>query len=284
MMTYKEAEENLATDLLQLYDRRESSQLSTWVLESITGKNKSERLVAVGREMNEKEIEGWRQIKDKLLKGEPIQYVLNEAPFMQWNFSVNPSTLIPRPETEQLVEWILRDHSEASTKKVFDAGTGSGCIAIALKAKRPFWQIIAADKSEGALATAQVNAQKIGVNVSFIQMDLLDESLTNWPEGLELIVSNPPYIPLSERSEMAKHVVEFEPELALFVPDVQPLVFYEALGKAANKRLLSGGSMYVEINQNFGQAVIDLFNAMDFTTMLLKDFQGNDRLVRAIRG
>ena len=283
MMTHREAEDKLAKDLLQLYDVREASQISAWVMEFISGKNKSERLVAERKDMNETELNHWKKIGGKLLNGEPIQYVLNEAPFMQWIFSVNPSTLIPRPETEQLVEWILRDYPETTTKKVFDAGTGSGCIAIALKAKRPSWQIIAADKSEVALATAQVNAQKIGVNISFIHIDLLDDSLVNWPEELELIVSNPPYIPYSEKSEMAKHVVDFEPDLALFVPDEEPLAFYLALGKAAKKRLLPGGRMYVEINQKFGKAVVDLFNAMNFTTVLLQDYQGNDRLVRAIK-
>lgn len=282
-MTYREAEDKLAKDLLQLYDVREASQISAWVMEFISGKNKSERLVAGRKDMNETELNHWKKIGSKLLNGEPIQYVLNEAPFMQWIFSVNPSTLIPRPETEQLVEWILRDYPETTPKKVFDAGTGSGCIAIALKAQRPSWQIIAADKSEDALATAQVNAQKIGVNISFIHIDLLDDSLVNWPEELELIVSNPPYIPYSEKSEMAKHVVDFEPDLALFVPDEEPLAFYLALGKAAKKRLLPGGRLYVEINQKFGQAVVDLFNAMNFTTVLLQDYQGNDRLVRAIK-
>ena len=132
-MTFREAETILTDELKNLYDQRESVQIAAWVMEHITGKKKSERLVAVRQELNETERANWRGIKDRLLQGEPIQYVLNEAPFLEWIFSVNRSTLIPRPETEELVAWILSDHSSAKKLQVLDAGTGSGCIAIALK-------------------------------------------------------------------------------------------------------------------------------------------------------
>lgn len=282
-MTYREASTILTQELNLLYDKREASQLTDWVIEHVSGKKKSERLIAISQEMSAEEIQKWKVIKKRLEQGEPIQYVLNQAPFMEWIFFVDSATLIPRPETEELVAWVLSDHNSAESLKVFDIGTGSGCIAIALQLKRPNWKVIAGDISLAALETAQMNAQKYGAELQLAPLNILD-SLANFkPQNFDLIVSNPPYIPLSEKNDMPYHVTGFEPKEALFVPDEQPLLFYAALGKAALLHLREGGMMYVEIHQRFGTAVVELFEQMGFTTTLRKDVQGNDRMVRAVK-
>lgn len=282
-MTYREASTILTQELNLLYDKREASQLTDWVIEHVSGKKKSERLIAISQEMSAEEIQKWKVIKKRLEQGEPIQYVLNQAPFMEWIFFVDSATLIPRPETEELVAWVLSDHNSAESLKVFDIGTGSGCIAIALQLKRPNWKVIAGDISLAALETAQMNAQKYGAELQLAPLNILD-SLANFkPQNFDLIVSNPPYIPLSEQNDMSYHVTGFEPKEALFVPDEQPLLFYAALGKAALLHLREGGMMYVEIHQRFGTAVVELFEQMGFTTTLRKDVQGNDRMVRAVK-
>ena len=282
-MTYREAESILKEELRQLYDERESQQLAAWVLEHISGKKKSERLVSVRQNMNTEETSKWEQVKSRMLQGEPIQYVLNEAPFMKWVLAVNPSTLIPRPETEQLVEWLLTDHPGQKNIKVLDAGTGSGCIAIALKSERPDWEVIAGDINQQTLNLAQSNAQNCGVTISFLELNILNLSDEHWPEGLNFIISNPPYIPFNERPTLSKNVIDFEPERALFVPSDQPLLFYEALGKAALRYLLPGGMLYLEIHQEFGQAIIDLLEQLGMNASLRKDFRGNDRMIRAVK-
>ncbi len=282
-MTYREASTILTQELNLLYDSREASQLTDWVIEHVSGKKKSERLIAISQEMSAEEIQKWKVIKKRLVQGEPIQYVLNQAPFMEWIFFVDNATLIPRPETEELVAWVLSDHNSAESLKVFDIGTGSGCIAIALQLKRPNWKVIAGDISLAALETAQMNAQKYGAELQLAPLNILD-SLANFkPQNFDLIVSNPPYIPLSEQNDMSYHVTGFEPKEALFVPDEEPLLFYAALGKAALLHLREGGMMYVEIHQRFGTAVVELFEQMGFTTTLRKDVQGNDRMVRAVK-
>ncbi|MFM9019780.1 MAG: peptide chain release factor N(5)-glutamine methyltransferase [Sediminibacterium sp.] len=282
-MTYLEAASLLTAELLVLYDSREASLLSAWVLEEVSGKKKSERLIAVSQEMSAEEFQRWNNIKKRLLLGEPIQYVLNQAPFMEWVFFVDSTTLIPRPETEELVGWVLTDHNSEETLKVLDAGTGSGCIAIALQLKRPTWKVIGGDISLAALETAQMNAQKYGAELQLMPLNMLDSLKAFRPQNYNLIISNPPYIPLSEQDIMSNHVTGYEPKDALFVPDEQPLLFYEALGKAALLHLVTGGMLYVETHQDFGTAVVELFDQMGFTTILRKDLQGNDRMVRAVK-
>lgn len=282
-MTFREAEAILTNELKDLYDQRESAQIAAWVMEHITGKKKSERLVATTQELNEKASASWLEIKKRLLLGEPIQYVLNEAPFMEWILSVNQFTLIPRPETEELVAWILSDHTSEKSLQLMDAGTGSGCIAIALKLNRPAWHITAADISQDALSIVRVNADRLGAEIETKEIDMLNIHHLAWQNGLNILVSNPPYIPISEKDKLAKHVSQFEPEPALFVPDNNPLVFYEALGTAAKKYLQPGGMLYLEINQAFGAAITSLLQQMDFQVTLRKDLHGNDRMIRAVK-
>ena len=282
-MTFREAGTILTRELQFLYDAREASQLSDWVLEHISGKKKSERLIAISQDLTVEQTDEWNAIKKRLLQGEPIQYVLNQAPFMEWIFQVQRLTLIPRPETEELVHWVLSDHNSTKKLKVMDAGTGCGCIAIALQLKRPDWKVIGADISLVDLEIAKMNAKNLGAEILLTPLDMLNPTSVCWSENLDLIVSNPPYIPRSEEKKMFKNVTCYEPKHALFVPDEQPLLFYEALGKAALLHLTIGGMLYVEIHQSFGAAVVELFTQMGFSTELRKDLQGKDRMVRAVK-
>jgi release factor glutamine methyltransferase len=193
---------------------------------------------------------------------------------------VNRHTLIPRPETDELVSWILDDHPEKNLR-VFDAGTGSGCISLALKKQQPNWEITAGDSSLEALQVAAKNAARYQLPVSFTEMDMLNPQDQGWSGKYQLIVSNPPYIPNKDKASMEAHVTAFEPSTALFVPDYNPLQFYKALITAAPLHLEKGGWLYVEINDGLGDATLQLFQNGEWQAELRKDFQGNDRMIRA---
>lgn len=235
----------------------------------------------------------------------PLQYILGTAHFMDLELQVNENVLIPRPETEELVQWILddilvkkqfkkdaeRSRSVISTPlndhslQILDIGTGSGCIAIALAKNLPEAKIYALDVSEGALNVAKKNALANGVEITFLHQDILDAELEFEPElTFDVIVSNPPYVRELEKNEIHKNVKDFEPGTALFVPDEDPLLFYRAIISFSEKRLLKKGSLYFEINQYLGAETKALFNARNFSEIeLRKDIFGNDRMLKAKR-
>lgn len=214
----------------------------------------------------------------RLSAGEPLQYVMGKTYFRDHLFQVNSDTLIPRPETEELVDLVLSRVPDNAT--VLDVGTGSGCIPISLKLERPLLSVEAWDISEGALGMARQNAQALGAEVEFNQQDIFD-----WPstEGTwDMIVSNPPYVTEEEKKEMANHVLDYEPHLALFVPNDDALRYYEALADFAITRLQAGGHLCIEINQYFGTQTEALLFSKGFQEVkLLKDFKGNDRMIVA---
>lgn len=215
----------------------------------------------------------------RLLKLEPVQYVIGKAAFMGMELDVNSEVLIPRPETEELVTLIAKNHPNA--KSIIDLGTGSGCIPIGLKKLLPSTSLSAMDVSVTALDVATRNAKKENVDVDFYQADVLKE------HGIEknkydIIVSNPPYVLKSEEEEMKIHVIDFEPAVALFVPDDSPLLFYERIAQLSKELLLEGGVLYFEINERFGQETAALCERIGFTkTQIIKDFDGKDRFVIA---
>lgn len=224
------------------------------------------------------------EIMNRLLAGEPVQYVTGWAPFYGYMLEVTPDVLIPRPETEELVYEVL--HHPAFAKKrgvrVLDVGTGSGCIAVALARERPDWTIHAIDLSEKALDVARRNAGRLGVDVAFRQMDVRDEAgWTALPE-FDLIVSNPPYIAPSERDQLDAHVLEHEPATALFVPETDPLLFYRILRKLGEARLPSGGWLFAEINALRADDTLALFVTDAWTEAeVLEDLQGKPRILVA---
>jgi release factor glutamine methyltransferase len=230
--------------------------------------------------LSEKEIEfqDFTEIITRLNQHEPLQYILEEAEFFGRKFIVNPSVLIPRPETELLVREVLK--IKINAPRILDVGTGSGCIAITLNLEIPNSKVYAIDVSQNALNTANANSKKLGVNVSFILHDFLNDSLQL--ETVDLIVSNPPYVRNSEKEMMKSNVLNYEPHQALFVSDRDPLIFYKAIASKSKTLLNTSGKVVVEINENFGNEVKDLFESNGFKEVkIIKDLDGKDRIVVA---
>ena len=228
-----------------------------------------------------KEVEvpaDWSSRLARLAAGEPLQYVMGKTYFRDHLFQVSADTLIPRPETEELVDLVLRHAPENAS--VLDVGTGSGCIPISLKLERPSLSVEAWDISAGALEMARQNATALEAEVKFKQQDIFawNSSEGNW----DVIVSNPPYVTEEEKKEMANHVLNFEPPLALFVPNDDALKYYAALADFALERLTPRGHLCLEINQYFGTQTVELLFSKGFQEVkLLKDFKGNDRMILA---
>lgn len=216
---------------------------------------------------------------DRLRRREPIQYILGSTYFMEMRFDVNEHVLIPRPETEELVRWILDErHSLETRARILDVGTGSGCIAIALAKHWPHAEVHAVDISEHALQTAKANAAAHEVAISFFKADVFTLELEG---NFDIIVSNPPYVRESEKIEMEAHVLDHEPGQALFVSDENPLQFYKAISSYAAGHLKPSGRLYFEINQYLGQETQQLLQDHNFSEIeLRKDLFGNDRLLK----
>jgi len=217
-----------------------------------------------------------------LNQNEPVQYVLGEAYFFGRKFLVNPSVLIPRAETEELVAEVkahLKGSHKMKTIRILDIGTGSGCIPITLVLEIPDSELYATDVSSEALLVAKTNAQKLGAEVTFLHHNILQSEIAI--ENLDVIVSNPPYVTPSEQDAMKKNVIFYEPHLALFAPETEPLVFYHVIAERAKKVLNPGGLLAVEINEKFGREVSNLFLEMGFHCIeIKKDLQGKDRIVK----
>ncbi len=233
------------------------------------------------RTLSAEERREWEKITERLQKGEPVQYILGETDFCGRTFRLTRDTLIPRPETAELVRWILDDASRSGARSVLDIGTGSGCIALSLAAELPDVSVEGWDISEGALQAAQANSRLLAVPATFRRQDVLAPDLPD--VHFDLIVSNPPYVTESERAGMERNVLEWEPAAALFVPDDDPLRFYRAIACFARRALTSGGALYFEINRAYGAEVVRLLEDMGFTDVeLRKDLSGNDRMIKAI--
>jgi release factor glutamine methyltransferase len=277
-LAYKQLQQKLES----LYEKREATIIANWVIEQITGLKRMDRILLRGAILNEGQIEELTSKTNQLLNSEPIQYVLGNAWFSGLNFYVNPSVLIPRPETEELVEWINDDNDLKKFKQILDIGTGSGCIPITLKLKNPFSNVMSLDISNEALIVAQKNAEKLNALIQLKQLNFLDESKWQDLPNFDCIVSNPPYIKDSERISMSKNVTDFEPTIALFVTDKDPLIFYRKIAHFGKLHLEKNGAIYLEINQALGQDVLILFEQNGYSVELRKDLMGNDRMAKAI--
>ena len=221
------------------------------------------------------------QIAFLLNENQPVQYILGHEEFMGLDFNVNPSVLIPRPETEELVQWVIDDYSNSNSIKIVDIGTGSGCIAISLKKNIPQASIDAIDISNSALKTAQNNAKKNNCEINFFEIDILSNVL---PKTYDLIISNPPYVMDREKLEMNKNVLHYEPETALFVDDNNPLVFYSRIVELALIHLNKSGALYFEINESLPNETLSLFKPEFWaSTELRKDIRDKFRMIKAIK-
>lgn len=277
-----EVRRDLIASLTDLYTGNEALSVSRLILEHL-GFPESDMLrdpVAVVNPEIQSEI---NKIVSELTKNRPVQYVLGETEFHELKFYVDENVLIPRPETEELVSNILLE-TQQSSPRIIDIGSGSGCIAIALAVMLPESEIIALETDPGALDIAKKNADLNKVVAEFIPGDILDEHSFHPDAPFDIIVSNPPYVTRGERAFMEKRVTAHEPDLALYVPDEDPLLFYRAIVRFAEKWLHQTGTIWVEINENFGQETLQLFDAHGFkNTRLMKDIYGKDRFIKAMR-
>ncbi len=274
--------------LTRIYPDGEASAILLLVLGHSFGLSRTDVLMGKADQLTADQLAQLDTIICRLETGEPVQYVLGEAEFDGLRLHVAPGVLIPRPETEELVHWIVEDFTPNSLpltphSSLLDIGTGSGCIALALANRLPHTQVTAWDISPDALRIAADNAQRLGLNVTFQQQDVLHSSLLAPDSSLfDVIVSNPPYICESERTEMETNVLDHEPSLALFVPDDDPLLFYRAIATNARHMLRPGGALYFEINRNYGKETAALLHALGYTDIeIRKDFMDNDRMIRA---
>ena len=243
--------------------------------EGFLGMSRVDMTLNLNKELSRVELSALEKGLKRLQKHEPIQYILGEIEFFGLPFKVNKNVLIPRPETEELVEWILQDLQEIGKDepRILDIGTGSGCIAVSLAKNLPKALVSAIDISEAALETAKMNAALNGVEVGFLQKDIL--SMGELTEKYDLIVSNPPYVRELEKHEMKPNVLNNEPETALFVKDENPLLFYDKIAKLAQVGLKKNGGLYFEINQYLGKETEQLIREAGMETELRKDVKGN---------
>ncbi len=271
-------------ELTDLYTTEEVNLFLFFCFESFLGyKNKMDLVLRADENLTESELLKFNSAVKDLKKHKPIQYILGRTEFYALPFQVNEHVLIPRPETEELVDLIIRQDS-GGKMRLLDIGTGSGCIPIALKKNLPQAEVLSLDISIAAIDLANENAAINNVSVTFVLWDILDDSFI-WKDGVfDLIVSNPPYVRLSESAGMDANVLHYEPHLALFVEDEDALLFYRNIIRFSKKHLNTGGKLYFEINEVFGAEVVSLLKAAGYSDVILnKDINGRDRIVSAIK-
>jgi release factor glutamine methyltransferase len=282
-MKIKQYRTQFIKELSPFYDAYEAESFFYLILED---KHKLRQIdLALNHELNfsESDFVTWNALLGQLKKEVPIQYLLGKTSFYGLDFEVNENVLIPRPETEELVEWIINENSMADKAKklrILDIGTGSGCVAISLAKNLPNAEVYGVDISKKAIVTAKRNAVRNNADVTFVFLDILktDELRFNY----DIIVSNPPYVRNLEKAEIKKNVLDYEPHLALFVEDNDALVFYRKIATLAKHSLLENGQLFFEINQYLGKEMTDLLETMNFKNIeLKKDIYDNDRMMKA---
>ena len=269
--------------LTSIFDEKEIESFFYIILEAFHTLKRVDLVLNPGLELDTIQLLRWEAVLSQLIEQKPIQYILGETEFYGLPFYVNENTLIPRPETEELVEWIMKDLKFKKFKdlKILDIGTGSGCIAISLAKNLPDASVFAIDVSEKALATAKKNAERNEVKVTFIEKNILETEDLN--QQFDIIVSNPPYVRNLEKQEIHKNVLDYEPHLALFVNDDDALVFYRKITELALKNLSKSGQLYFEINQYLGKEMVELLEKYHFKYIeIKKDIYGNDRMIRGV--
>ncbi len=282
-MTLKEATFSLLNQLQTIYEKGEAVGITDIVMEHLSGSKKLERMMYKNSPITVAEEEQLKQITKRLMEHEPVQYVFNEAWFCGLKFYVDKNVLIPRPETEELVEWIISNCKfPVDELKILDIGSGSGCIPVALKRRLRKAEVWSCDISLSASEVAKRNASALGTEVNFILLDFLNKEQRDRLPSFDIIVSNPPYVPENNKEQMQANVLNFEPATALFVPDNDALVFYRAIAEFGKTHLNPGGTIYAEIHEDLGPGSIKVFEFHGYNTELKKDMQGKERMIRAI--
>jgi release factor glutamine methyltransferase len=273
--------------LSTIYDRSEVDSIKYLVLSDITNLSKTQLRAYPDKELDELMEIKLQNIIIRLQTGEPVQYILGHTEFYGLPFNVDPSVLIPRPETEELVEWVLVESQKLKVKsqnidRILDIGTGSGCIPITLKKHLPQTQVTGLDISPVALKTAKQNAELNEVDVEFIEADILNPPVSILNTKYSVLISNPPYVTEHEKLDMHQNVLNHEPHTALFVPDTDPLLFYRTIADFALQHLEPNGILFFEINENLGKETVELLADKDFKNIELRqDMRGRDRMIKA---
>ncbi|MEO6455259.1 MAG: peptide chain release factor N(5)-glutamine methyltransferase [Ginsengibacter sp.] len=283
-MTIEQIFKDYTQQLQCIYDAREAAYITDWVFESVAGIKRLDRITNAKKELDSSITERLNNKLSGLLLHKPVQYVLEEAWFYKMKFFVNKNVLIPRPETEELIEWVVTQLKREKGKlKIIDIGTGCGCIAIALKKELPDADVLAIDVSAEALSVARQNALDLTSNIKFLQINFLDEAEWHKLSSFDIIVSNPPYIPEKDKSKMKKNVVDYEPHLALFVKDDDPFIFYKKIAEFAQLHLKKDGLIYVEVHEEYAEMVKEIFNRHLLTSIIKQDIYGRNRMILAKR-
>ncbi len=278
--TIQQFTSNLLIELKNEYPEYEIRQMSKLILQHILQVSNTQLLMMSQELLKDEQLKRLLEYAKQLKEHIPLQYIVGSTEFYGLEFKVNPSVLIPRPETEELVDWILKD--KLAPENLLDIGTGSGCIAISLKANLPNTKVTAWDISDKALETAQNNATQLGHAVHFAQVDVLthqaDEAM------YDCIVSNPPYVRELDKEMMAPNVLDNEPHTALFVSDHDPLIFYRTIAQLGQTTLKSNGHLYFEINEYLAKDMTDMLSQLGYSNIeCRKDINGKDRMMKAVK-
>jgi release factor glutamine methyltransferase len=270
----------LKKQLAGQYESVELNPILSILIEHITGWDQVQQVIHKDHSISEAQALAFETAATELIAGRPIQYITGKAWFMGEAYTVNEQVLIPRPETEELVEWVIEYAAiKGKALSILDIGTGSGCIAIAIKKALPDAIVSAIDISTSALKIAEGNASALNANIEWIALDILNTAFL--PGQYDVIISNPPYIPMQEMKNMELQVKDHEPNIALFVPDEDPLVFYKAIARLAKLHLSTNGQLFFEIHYDQGDALIKLLDEMHFHAELRTDLFEKDRMIRA---
>lgn len=288
-MTLQEASQFCIEKLNKIYDEGEAIAITGIVMEKITGLRITDSQFKKEKSLTPDQASLFNKILERLLTHEPVQYVLNESWFFGFKFYVDKNVLIPRPETEELVEWIITDcNASLSTQqqgigvlKILDIGSGSGCIPVSLKRKMQKSEICSCDISIEALKVAKKNATDLDTDINFIRLDFLDKEQWKQLPEFDIIISNPPYVPAKEAAQMLTNVLKYEPSIALFVPDDDALIFYKAIAEFGKQHLKKGGNIFLEIHESLGEAVLKMLKENGYTAEIRKDMQQKDRMIKA---
>ena len=279
-MNYSQIKKIFHQQLKEIYIENEIDSLFFIALEYVTSISKIEYILQKEEEISEEKLIELKFILEELTKNKPIQYITKNAYFYGLNFYVNEKVLIPRQETNELVDWVLMRVTHSKPIKILDIGTGSGCIAITLKKNLPLSEVFAIDISNEAIQVAQKNANDNEVEINFSQKNILE--INDLKSNFDIIISNPPYVRELEKLEMAPNVLDNEPHLALFVPDNNPLLFYEKITEIALKNLTKDGMLFFEINQYLSEETKKMIENKGFKNVTLrKDLQENYRMILA---
>lgn len=281
IQTIKDIKSYLAGELAGIYPEHEISAFAGIINKTLFRASGLHPLAFPENRVSQKHIHEIQRICRELKKGKPLQYILGETSFYNCTIKINNNTLIPRPETEELVDLIIKENRDFRGS-LLDIGTGTGCITVALAINLPGAIITGTDNSDAALEVARENASFNNVKVSFIRSDIFEPDIKMFNK-VDIIVSNPPYVRVSEKKQMNRNVLDYEPHSALFVPDESPLIYYEAILDLAEKILNDSGKLYFEINEAMGVPMKDLLINHGYSSVeLIKDLNNRDRIIKAI--